>query len=85
MKRFKKERLREIRNRVKTATYPDDLGLVSFVLVYKINDYSFIYLKSESSAVKLHVEKKYPLIIGEATNRAEFCLAIYNYYFERNL
>lgn len=82
MQRFKRERLREIRERTNIAAYPDDLGLVSFILVYRINDYSFFYLKSESKDVKLHVDKKYPLIIGEASNKEEFCLAIYKYYFE---
>lgn len=68
-----------IRRNVNCVSYLEHDGSIIFGLVYRLSSNAYVFLKSPSSMVLLHVDNHYPRVIGYADNREQFALAIYEH------
>ena len=79
------DQITRIRRNINCVNYEELDGTVVFALIYRLSSNAYVFLRSPSSMIMLHVDNHYPEVIGYADNREQFAIAIYNYKFERNL
>ena len=68
-----------IRRKINCLTYQEHDGTAAFALVYRLSSNAYIFLRSPSSMVLLHVDNQYPVVIGYADNREQFAIAVYEH------
>ncbi len=73
------DRIARIRRNINCVTYEEQDGTVVFALIYRLSKNSYVFLRSPSSMILLHVDNHYPLVIGYADNREQFAIAIYEH------
>ena len=79
------DQIARIRRNINCVNYEEQDGTVVFALIYRLSSNAYVFLRSPSSMVLLHVDNHYPRVIGYADNREQFSIVIYNYYFEPKL
>ena len=73
------DKIARIRRNIKCVNYEEQDGTVVFALIYRLSSNAYVYLRSPSSMVLLHVDNQYPQVIGYADNREQFAIAIYEH------
>lgn len=73
------DQIARIRRNINCVTYQEKDGTVVFALIYRLSSNAYVYLRSPSSMVLLHVDNHYPRVIGYADNREQFAIAIYEH------
>lgn len=73
------DQVARIRRNINCLTYQEKDGTAVFALVYRLSSNAYVFLRSPSSMVLLHVDNQYPIVIGYADNREQFALAIYEH------
>lgn len=73
------DHLARIRRNINCVTYQEQDGTIVFALIYRISSDSYVFLRSPSSMILLHIDNHYPRCIGYADNREQFAIAIYEY------
>ena len=73
------DKIARIRRNIKCVNYEEQDGTVVFALIYRLSSNAYVYLRSPSSMVLLHVDNQYPQVIGYADNREQFAIAIYDH------
>ena len=73
------DQIARIRRNINCFNYEEQDGTVVFALVYRLSSNAYVFLRSPSSMVLLHVDNEYPQIIGYADNREQFAIAIYEH------
>ena len=73
------DQVARIRRNINCVTYEEQDGTVVFALIYRLSSNAYVYLRSPSSMVLLHVDNQYPVVIGYADNREQFAIAIYEH------
>ena len=73
------DQIARIRRNINCVSYEEQDGTVVFALIYRLSSNVYVYLRSPSSMVLLHVDNEYPVVIGYADNREQFALAIYEH------
>ncbi len=68
-----------IRRNINCVTYEEHNGTVVFALIYRLSSNAYVYLRSPSSLVLLHVDNQYPVVIGYADNREQFAEVVYKH------
>ena len=73
------DQIARIRRNINCVNYEEQDGTVVFALICRLSPDAYVYLRSPSSMVLLHVDNEYPQIIGYADNREQFAIAIHEY------
>lgn len=73
------DQIARIRRNINCVNYEEQDGTVVFALIYRLSSNAYVFLRSPSSMVLLHVDNHYPRVIGYADNREQFAIAIYEH------
>lgn len=73
------DQVARIRRNINCVAYKEQDGTAVFALVYRLCSSAYVFLRSPSSMVLLHVDNQYPVVIGYADNREQFAIAIYEH------
>ena len=73
------DQIARIRRNINCINYEEQDGTVVFALIYRLSSNAYVFLRSPSSMVLLHVDNHYPRVIGYADNREQFAIAIYEH------